>query len=242
MKQLFFLCIVLLLFSQVMLAQDFKPPVKMGVGLTANNYLGDFNDPGYFRLYSGVVFSIQKATRKPINLHLRAGFGKFADQVDGAALPSASNTFVETSYIHGELGLTYRLFPAKRFQPLLHLGFGFVNFTPRDVEGRKLIRNNGPLSQGASTNTFIPQVPGGLGFETRLNPYLSLEFLYSYRFIPSDYLDNYAEPSEGAFSFDALQSLGISFMFSLGKGPEMPPKRRKPAKKAEKPLEIIPEG
>lgn len=241
MKQIMFILSLVLGLSLPLLAQKPLEPVKVGLGLTANNYLGDYADPDYVRIYAGGLFSLQKATRRHANFHLKFGFGKFADQFEGNELPLDQDglpveRFVETSFIHGELGISYRFMPNKRFQPFLHAGFGWMYFNPRDVNGRKLIRNTLPVSQGASTNKYIPQLPAGLGFEVRMNEYLSIEAAYSYRFMPTDYLDAYGQ-SDATNSFDALQAINLTFMFSLGKGPELPPRRVKDKPKDE--VEII---
>ncbi|MCI4667882.1 MAG: outer membrane beta-barrel protein [Bacteroidia bacterium] len=241
MKKLLFLMLLSLGVLPSLLAQKQRDPVKFGLGLTANHYLGDYSDPNYIRIYSGGAFSLQKASRRNVNLHLRVGFGRFADQFEGEELPLGSDglplpRFVETNFLHGELALTYRFFPQKRFQPFVHGGFGWLYFNPKDLDGRKLIRNQAPTSQGASTNTIVPQLPIGLGFEVRLNQLISIETSYSYRFTPTDYLDNYGQ-SDAINSFDALQSINISFMFSIGKGPELPPKKVKSKEKED--IEII---
>lgn len=225
-----------------LLAQKKPDPVKVGLGLSANNYLGDYSNPDYPRIYAGGLFSLQKATRRNLNFQLKVGFGKFADQFEGENLPLGDDglpieRFIESNFIHGELGITYRLFPAKRFQPFLHGGFGWTYFNPKDINGRRLIRNQSPVSEGASTNKYVPQLPFGLGFETRLNAFISIEAAYTYRFMPTDYLDTYGQ-ADALGTFDALQSLSLSFMFTIGEGPELPPKR-KAKKETEEGIQII---
>lgn len=237
MKRGILLIFLLTGFYAFLLAQQAKDPVKIGLGLVANNYLGDYADPDYVRIYAGGLISLQKATRRHANVHLKVGFGRFADQFEGEELPLDSEgnpveRFVETNFIHGEFGLSYRLMPAKRFQPFVHAAFGWTYFNPKDVNGRKLIRNILPVSEGASTNKYVPQLPVGMGFEVRLNQLLSIETAYTYRFMPTDYLDSYGQ-SDAINSFDALQAVSISFMFSLGKGPELPPKKVKKRPKDE---------
>lgn len=226
-------------------AQDNRTPVKIGVGLTGNNYIGDYNDPGYFRTYAGSHFSIQKANRNALNLHLQAGFGRFADQFDGDEIPLGPDgqplpRFVETRFIHGELAVSYRLMPGKRIQPYVQVGYGLLFFSPRDGDGRRLIRFNGPASQGAETNQIIPQLAGSVGLESRINNFLSINLAYTYRFLPSDYLDNYGQTDSNT-GFDALQSIGIGFMFSLGKGPDLPPRKSKGGN-SDNELEVIDGG
>ncbi|MEO0896097.1 MAG: outer membrane beta-barrel protein [Bacteroidota bacterium] len=225
---------LLLLSVCLMMAQNQKAPVKIGVGLTGNNYIGDYNDPSYFRTYAGSHLSIQKANRRSFNLHLQAGFGRFADQFDGDDIPLDQDgqplpRFIETSFIHGELAVSYRLFPAKRLQPYAQLGYGLMFFSPKDNDGRRLIRFDGPASEGAATNQIVPQLSGSLGLEARVNDFISFNIAYTYRFLPTDYLDNYGQ-EEGISGFDALQSVQVGFMFSLGRGPALPPRKQKPPK------------
>ncbi|TAE55075.1 MAG: hypothetical protein EAZ89_06060, partial [Bacteroidetes bacterium] len=193
------LCVLLMLMLPALLpAQDSlkRTPLQVGLGFSAFSYVGDLSDPGlgYQRVYPGGEISLQPGNQKALRVQFHAGFGKFADQYDGE-LPAAPvgvtpPTFVQTQVIHGDLRLSYRLFPRAILQPYVSAGAGLLFFSPRDQNNRRLLAVSSSRPEGETYNTAIPQLPLAAGLQGRITPQVSLSLDYTYRFIPSDYLDN----------------------------------------------------
>ena len=140
----FILCMSSWLFSK---GQDkaAPSPLQIGIGMTANTYLGDLNfqtDVTY-RAYPGINFSLQFDRQKPLNVLLNTGFARFVEQNgDFSQLGEGEyrpNVFVETSFFYLDLRLKYFFFPRNTVRPFLAAGLGFLSFNPEDLEGNFLI-------------------------------------------------------------------------------------------------------
>ncbi|MEL6627373.1 MAG: hypothetical protein AAFQ83_14260 [Bacteroidota bacterium] len=216
-------------------AQEGKFPIESTVGISGFQYLGDYAEPlTYPRIYAGTFVSLQRSSRKNFVWQFQIGSGRFADQFDGEIPETSSGAspsqFVQTRFIYGEIRGVYRFFPQNRFQPYLSVGSGLVRFRPEDESGRRLIRRPDSVSSGAASNTVVPQLPASLGIKYRVNRFISVDIRYSYRFIPTDYLDSFGQTGDSQ-DFDALQNLNLGFSFTLGPGPELPPSKRAKRKK-----------
>ncbi|MEL6133743.1 MAG: hypothetical protein AAFR59_10300, partial [Bacteroidota bacterium] len=216
-------------------AQEGKFPMEPTIGFSGFQYLGDYSEPlAYPRIYVGTFVALQRSSRKHFIWQFQVGAGRFADQFDGEipvnATGGSPSRFVQTRFIYGELRGVYRFFPQNRFQPYLSVGTGLTRFRPEDENGRRLIRRPDSVSSGAASNTIVPQLPASLGIKYRINRYISVDIRYTYRFIPTDYLDTYGQLGDQQ-DFDALQNLNLGFAFTLGPGPELPPSKRAKRKK-----------
>ncbi len=193
----------------------------IGVGLAGHQYLGDFTEPGYFRAYPGLNISVETGNRHPFDAILHVGFGRFAEQFDTVLINSGNdNNFVETLFYYGDLRLRFRPFVFTKVQPFISIGAGLMLFSPRDADGFPLVPN-GNNNTSATFNTIIPQLPGSAGVLFRLNDRFKLSASYTYRFTPSDYLDNF-QVEELNTGFDALHSVMLVLHISLGTLPELP--------------------
>lgn len=203
-----------------------ESPFMVGIGLTGQQYLGDYTEPGYFRAAAGINMTIEKVNRHPFDVTVKLGIGSFTEQFDTLLTPTSvaqtNDNFIETRYYHGELNLRFRPFVYARWQPYLAAGAGLMFFSPRNAEGELLARRTRGTNP-ASFNTIIPQLPASIGCMYRINQFTQLGVQYTYRFIPTDYLDNYAV-EEVETGFDALHSVAVSFHISLGPMPDLPPK------------------
>lgn len=201
-------------------------PVQIGFALTANAYTGDYNEPAtaFQRVYPGGHFSLQKENGQALRVALTGGFGTFAGQYEGSFPPLPPGVtpprFVETRFFYGDLRLSYRFFAQKKWQPYLSAGAGLIVFNPRDGEGRRLLMRSDTRVEGEVYNNVIPQLPLTAGLHYRIHPWVRLGLGYTYRFVPTDYLDNVGQLGSQA-GFDALHALEIGLDFLLG-GPVAP--------------------
>ena len=226
MRGIFFLLGLLYLCSSTLSAQALRQdPLKVSLGLTAISYVGDMSETqSLFRqFHPGLNVSLQLQHERIFQLQVNGGFGKFADQYEGSWLPSAEEIeplrFVETSIIYGDIRIKCRLFPNKRIHPYLSAGAGILYFNPKDQTGKNLVSRTQTRESDESFNSIVPQLPLSLGAEARLNSQLFLGLEYSFRYTPTDYLDNVGRlgAREG---FDSLHSLLISLSFLVGHRPE----------------------
>ncbi|RMG71444.1 MAG: hypothetical protein D6722_06820 [Bacteroidetes bacterium] len=202
-----------------------QAPLQVGLSLTANAYSGDYTEPAtaFQRVYPGGHFSVQKENGQALRVSLTGGFGGFSDQYEGRFPPLPQGvdppTFVATRFVYGDLRLTYRFFPGGKLQPYVSAGAGLIVFAPRDAEGRRLLIQSDTRLEGETYNTVIPQLPASVGLRYRLHPILRVGLGYTYRFVPTDYLDNTGQAGTRA-GFDALHALDIGLDFILGTPPD----------------------
>ncbi|MEM7371492.1 MAG: outer membrane beta-barrel protein [Bacteroidota bacterium] len=216
-----FVCL-LSCFSIVAVAQPnfAKDPLKVGLGLSGFGYLGDMSESqsSFSRFYPGANFSLQTENRKALKIQLNGGFGKFSEQYDGDPPQVGAHieptTFVETSFFYGDLRMKYRFFTRYRFQPYLSIGAGLLFFTPRDKNGKLLKTRSQTRAEGESYSTSVPQVPATIGLQAIVNRNIYLGLGYTYRFVPTDYLDNIGELGNRK-GFDSLYNLQLSLYFIL---------------------------
>ncbi|MEM6804715.1 MAG: hypothetical protein AAF696_25180, partial [Bacteroidota bacterium] len=113
--------------------KDAPSPLQIGVGMTANSYIGDLNfqSNAGFRAYPGINFSLQFDRKKPLNLLINTGFARFIEQ--NAAFSKLGegeyqpNAYVETSFFYLDLRLKYFFFPQNSIRPFLAAGLGFLS-------------------------------------------------------------------------------------------------------------------
>ena len=200
-------------------------PVQVGISLTANAYSGDYTEPAtaFQRVYPGGHFSLQKENGQALRVSLTGGFGGFADQYEGEfpALPAGVTppAYVDTRYFYGDLRLSYRFFARRKVQPYVSAGAGLIVFNPRDEAGRRLRVQSDTRVEGEVYNTVIPQLPVSAGLHYRLHPAVRIGLGYTYRFVPSDYLDNTGQLGNRT-GYDALHTLEVGLDFLLGHPPE----------------------
>lgn len=203
------------------LSQEVGSALKLGIGLTGNAYIGDLTEAQtQRRFYPGSNLSIQFHNQKALRWQVNGGFGRFLEQVDQTTRPAnlpeqvVPNRFVETSFFYGDFRLQYFLFPKARVQGYLSPGFGFMFFNPKDQEGNFLVENFFSRLENESYNTLIYQIPFSVGVQARVNAFVSLGISYTYRWTPSDYLDNLGQLGirEGN---DALQQVQASVYINL---------------------------
>lgn len=224
------------------------PVLQIGAGLSATAYAGDFSDETtrFQRIYPGANLSIQMENLKSIQLQMNVGFGKFADQYD-VPVPNPTPDideirFIETSFFYGDLRLKYRFLKESRIQPFLSAGAGVLVFSPKDQDGKPLEDAAGTRPEGENYNTIIPQIPGSAGVQLRINPTVLLSLSYTYRFTPTDYLDNVGQLGRKS-GFDAIHTAQLSVLFLLGDSPsEQLAAMEENEYEMETPLNTVPSG
>ncbi|MFK7968984.1 MAG: LysM peptidoglycan-binding domain-containing protein [Bacteroidia bacterium] len=194
--------------------------LRLGFGLMTTMYEGDLSadESGTVRIYPGANFSIQSQRIRRIQLQLNAGFGRFADQYDGE-MPAAPVgvvpvSFVETSYFYGDLRLKFTPFPWHKIRPYGSIGAGFLIFSPKDLNGKFLSDAILTRPAGERYNTSVPQLPISLGIQTDMTGLLGAGIEYTYRFAPTDYLDNVGQLGSRA-GYDKLHNITFSLYFNF---------------------------
>lgn len=207
-------------FPTLVQAQSSREGVEVGLSLSGISYLGDFSEgEGAFRrFHPGLDIALQQRHDRPLQFQFHGGFGKFADQFEGS-WPQVNGVdpvnFVETSFFYGDLRLAFRPLPQKRVQPFVALGAGLMYFIPRDQDGKQLPPRTQTRDESEeSYNRVIPQLPATLGGMAQLNRRLKLKLAYTFRFVPSDYLDNTGAlgAREG---FDSLHAIVLGLHFAI---------------------------
>jgi len=202
------------------------PPLKIGLGMMGFAYVGDMTDDEnrFHRVYPGGSFSLQFEGKSFIQPQLNAGLGKFVAESErvytGLSDGILPNDFVETSFFFFDLRVRLRFLRKKRVQPYVSVGGGILLFNPKDKEGNFLGENIFTrLEEEELYNTTVPYLPLSLGVQFKLVKAVDIGLEYTYRLIPSDYLDNIGQlgAREGS---DRLHSLQVSMFFTLGLGKE----------------------
>lgn len=164
--------------------------------MSGSMYIGDLTDDEtmFHRIYPGANISLQSEGYRNLRAQLNAGFGRFSEQYDTEPpeLPKGifPVNFVETSFFYGDLRLKYRFFKRKQIQPFISAGAGFLIFSPRDASGKFLSDAILTRPEGEFYNTAVPQLPMTAGVQARITPIMWLGAEYTYRYVPTDYLDN----------------------------------------------------
>lgn len=199
--------------------------LRVGLGLVHNAYYGDLSDPNdpFPRVYPGVNFSLQPYGSNPFHLQLNAGFGKVAAQRDMNDIPHVPGivrvNFVETSFFYSDLRLKYRFFHKKYVQPYVSAGAGFFIFSPKDRNGKFLSEAIRTRPEGENYNTSIPQLPLSAGVQARITRLVWAGIDYTYRIVPTDYIDNIGALGSRAGN-DRLHALQMTLYFNMsGKEP-----------------------
>jgi hypothetical protein len=200
-------------------AQEQPPRLRLGLGMAGFSYAGDmtYREEAPWRFLPGADFAIQFEGRKRIQPQIHAGFGRIAEQWDGAA-PAADaamvNAYFDTRFFYADLRLGGYLLRRGRVWPFVSAGGGFFSFTPRDESGNFLSENIFTRLEGETYNTVAFTTPLSLGGELRLTPLLALQMQYTYRFTSSDYLDNVGQLG-GRRGSDVLHVLQLGMMLDL---------------------------
>ena len=228
-----FLPIVLLLLSVFwpngisgQIAESERESLQIGFGLTGTSYVGDFSGEEVFipRIYPGGNISLQMNSTRLLSFQVNGGFGKFADQYDLSSpdIPEGvtASSFVETRFVYGDLRLHLRLMPRSRIQPYISAGAGILHFTPRNKDGKKLENRTGTRLEGENYNSLIPELPVVAGLKTKLNRSLSISLDYTFKYTPTDYLDNIGLIGNRK-GFDALHAVQLTLYVTLS--PPEPP-------------------
>ena len=216
MKHLPFLLLIFLCSDLTAQKKATKYPLQVGMGLSGIAYTGDLNNNTQLqRVNPGGNLSLQVASQRLLDVQFNAGFGQFTEQVDDAGgILEPANSFVETNFFYGDLRVKLRFFAKKQIQPYLSAGAGLIVFSPRDVNGKFLERNENTRNEGERYNTAIPQLPIVGGFQLKVNKTIMTSVDYTYRFTPTDYLDNIGQLGSKK-GFDVLHAIQISVYFTL---------------------------
>lgn len=195
-------------------------PLKVGLSMSGSMYIGDLTDDEtmFHRIYPGANISLQSEGYRNLRGQLNAGFGRFSEQYDTEPpeLPKGifPVNFVETSFFYGDLRLKYRFFKRRSIQPFVSGGAGFLIFSPQDENGKFLSDAILTRPEGEFYNTAVPQIPLAAGVQARITPLLWLGAEYTYRYVPTDYLDNIGELGRRPGN-DQLHQVMVSLYFNL---------------------------
>lgn len=197
-----------------------RPSLRVGFGLQGIAYLGDLVEPqsGIRRLSAGGELSLERLTHRSFGTSFHLGAGSFSEQYDQPGTTGSS--FVQTRFLGGDLRAHWRGNPQGRLQPQVAIGAGLLSFAPEDRDGVPLSGNNGVKRYA----TIIPQIPMQAGLRWQVNRSVGFSLNYTYRFTPTDYLDN-LQNEDGRSGFDALHSLQLGFEVDLGEEPVPPASR-----------------
>ncbi len=190
-------------------AQTEDSRLRVGLSLNGITYLGDLSEPGFgiWRVNAGGELSLERVRDQWLGMSFHAGFGQFTEQWDQPDNQPGTR-FVQTPFLHGDFRLHARA-PQGVVQPYASLGAGLLSFSPRDRDGI-------PLGEG-TYNTIIPQLPVSAGLRWQINRSIGFDLCYTWRFTPSDFLDNIGEEG-GRSGFDALHAINIGLQFDLFEG------------------------
>ena len=217
------LCLVSIFFNAQLWGQSSPQAaeakgIQLGIHLDGITYRGDYLEgAGSMRVQPGGHLTIQSARRRSLKFQAALGFGEVSEQTDGTINLQATPSFFTTPFWYGNLGISWQP-NLGRFTPILTLGAGLIHFSPRDQQGRTLQPRRQTRAAGEDYNPIIPQLPASLGVAYQINQQLAASFSYSYRFVPSDFLDNVGQsgPQPG---FDALQSLSLGLRLTISPNP-----------------------
>ncbi len=200
--------------------------IRIGLSLSGNAYVGNLGGVGSagLRVNAGGDLSLEQVNGRPLGFSFQAGFGKFTAQTDpGGSLDLAR--FVETPFLHGDFRAHLRARNRKSWQPYASLGAGLISFSPRDKDGNL-------LNQG-DYNTLIPQFPISGGMRWEINQLVALDLSYTWRFTPTDFLDNTSSQPASRNSFDALHAIRLGLQVDIDRplkeGGSAPPASTSPA-------------
>lgn len=182
----------------------------VGLGVTGTYYYGDLNyepDQGVFQsshiaFNPGLHATFRRNSRKMLFPVVNVGYGKFVSQNDNLQPVSyrlgeidtliTPNNYAETVFLYADFNLRLRLLPSSSlFQPYISAGVGGLMFFPRAQDGILLFRKKStraPDEDAYGTLTYSFPLSGG--FEYYLNPQVSINLAYIFRFSGTDYLDN----------------------------------------------------
>ncbi len=214
------LTIIMLTCGLLSAQETIPPPLRIGLGITANAYRGDLTQEpdNLWRAEPGANFSVDIDKQKPLRTQLNFGFGWFSEQADSPLPPAPEgivpNTFVRTSFFYTDLKLQYRFLRRLPFQPYLATGLGLFSFQPRDEQGNFLGENIFSRLPGEEYATLLASIPLSAGVEWKISPHLALGCEYTLRLTGSDYLDNIALLGERDGN-DHLHNLQLKLIFHI---------------------------
>lgn len=226
-KFLFFALLCLIHVSLLAQPRFGRDPLKVGLSLSGTSYIGDMSESHSLlsRVNPGGNLSLQTENTAALKFQVNGGFGKFTEQFDGDPPITAPHieptTFVETTFFYGDLRLKYRFFPQARIHPYISIGAGILFFTPRDQNGKFLKPRTQTRLEDESYSATVPQIPGTVGIQGKINRNIVLGLEYTYRFVPTDYLDNIGQLGSRN-GFDSLHGLHLGLYFILKPQDEIP--------------------
>jgi len=199
-----------------------KSGLQLDVSLDAISYMGDYKEEGVrvIRMQPGINLRLSSAKRAPLKVQFNLGTGSFSEQFDTPMLADVGDaeipSYIVTRFFYGDLRMRFEPFPHAKVSPYLALGAGLIHFKPEDAEGRNLATRPYTRAQGEySYNAFIPQLPIHAGLRMHINERIQMELSYTYRFVPTDYLDNMGEFGARQ-GFDALQAISLTLGIQIG--------------------------
>jgi len=223
------LCLVAILFAFVPIFSQQK--VLFGLGMLNNNYIGDFTyqENSFLRVYPGVGLSAEFLSNKTFKGQLNTGIGRFMEQNDSRFFSKEKdiepNNFVNTLFFYLDWRLRMQMLKNSHIRPYVSAGLGIFTFRPSSEIYKNLAANTYSRPENNQYSVVIPSFPLSLGMNIPLSSKFQLGLEYSYRFTPTDYLDNIGQLGARKGN-DALQTLTASFYFSpqpKKKQPIVPP-------------------
>lgn len=185
--------ITLLLFVSFLNAQISVKGPQIGIGFSANTYIGDLNaNETLHRFYPGLHLSLAFENQKLIAPAFHLFIGKFIAQTRN--LPPVDNiqpnTFVKTHFINADLLIRIRPMYKKPVYPSIATGLGILNFTPKNENNQNyatLVTTRKPGESYASTTIALPL---NLSINLKLARNIIAALNYYHLFPSTDYLDN----------------------------------------------------
>ncbi len=194
-------------------------PIKLGFSLLGASYQGELiNDNSFLsRFNPGMSFSMEIASPSHFHFQIEAGSSKFTEQLANQNLQE--NTFIETSFIFGEISVRYRIIGHSRFQPYVGLGSGMFFFRPMSSGGEEIDLSTPTNNINPEWSRIVPHISGKLGAEFWINRQFALNTSYALRVPFTDVLDDQIN-NEETFKFDFLHILQLGVQFTFVPGPQ----------------------
>ncbi len=218
-------CFIALWASQTM-AQS-----RISFAVTQNTYVGDLNpaggafyNPSNVQGQLGFDFGFEYVFDESVYLVAEVGFGSYEANYslrstvnhlvfDDNYKPEPHPRFIEGSFLQAQIGFNWIFYDAESYQFYTGLGFGMLDFTIKDLEGRNLRQVSQLRASGESYPSIITQLPLRFGVQLFTHYRFNIGYELSWTFTNSDYLDNLGEFGENGA--DALFKNQIRIRYRL---------------------------
>jgi hypothetical protein len=204
---------------------------RISLAVTQNTYVGDLNpaggsfyNPSSVQGQLGFDFGFEYAFDESVYLVAEVGFGSYeanyslrstVDHLvfDDNYKPEPHPRFIEGSFLQAQVGFNWIFYSSESYQIYTGLGFGLLDFTIKDLDGRNLRQVSLLRATGETYPRIVTQLPLRMGFQLFTNYRFNVGYELSWTFTNSDYLDNIGQ--YGKNGSDALFKNQIRVRYRL---------------------------